>query len=181
MSFKQWDFKDEQGVRPVAFTSFQSLNVTVEGDALEFPIEQGSFATYNKVSAPREFELILAVQAKTAAELNEAITSLDRYKREPLKVFITTPEQFYGPLTVVRYSYSRDAGTAVGTLYLSITVREIVEVSTQVFTTRNPTSRRRQDTGKTQGEDGDGKYRPVLKQIGDWGRKILKRTPEPEQ
>lgn len=173
MTFNAWDFRDEEGVRPVEFTGFMSLNVNVEGDALEFPIEQGSFATYNKVSSPREFELVLAVQAVSPSTLNEAIVSLDRYKTEPRKVFITTPEQYYGPLTVVRYSYSREVESAIGNLYLSITAREIIEVATQVFTTRNPTSRPRQNTGKTQPGDENGPYKPVLKKIGDWSRRVF--------
>lgn len=149
-----WTITDENGSNIIAFTSFLDIDVRNDGQALSYPIEEGGFVNYNKVQSPLDIRVTLATQG-TDIDFDAVITSLDRYQMDPEKVFVTTPDTYYGPMTVEGYSYRRKRESGAYLLIVELYLLEVREVQTQVGTTvisrpKNPTSASKVNTGKTQ-------------------------------
>ena len=176
---ERWTITTEDGAEAIDFTSFIDIDVQDEGQALTYPVEEGGFANYNKVMSPNVIRVTISKQGQNP-EFESIIKKLEEYQTQPIKLFITTPSYFYGPVTLETYSNTRKQDSGAGQLTVECTFVEVREVKTQVTTTvvtrpKNATSSNKNNNGKTQTEgeetaDGKKKRRSVLKQIGDYGR-----------
>lgn len=153
----EWTILDEGGATAVTFTSFVDIDLRNEGQALSYPIEEGSFANYNKVDAPLGIRVTLAVQG-TDSDFEYILAKLDEYKREAVKLSVSTPARLYESMTLETYSYKRSREAGAGMLTVELSLVEVREVATQVTPTvitkpKNPTSSGKANTGKTQTTD----------------------------
>lgn len=154
---EQWTIIDEEGGTAIQFTSFIDIDVRNEGTALSYPVEEGGFANYNKVQSPLDIRVTLSTQG-TDSDFEYILDKLDEYQNDPVKLFISTPSAYYGPMTLEAYSNKRTRESGAGQLTVELNFIEVREVQTQVSTTvisrpRNPTSSDKTNTGKTQGEN----------------------------
>ena len=154
---EQWTIVDEEGTTAVTFTSFIDIDVRNEGQVLSYPIEEGGFANYNKVQSPLDIHVTLATQG-TDVEFEHILNKLNEYQAEAVKLFVSTPSAYYGPVTLESYSNKRTRESGAGQLTVELVFVEIREVQTQVTTRvitkpKNPTSSSKTNTGKTQTEE----------------------------
>lgn len=153
---EQWTILTEDGASAITFTSFVDIDLRNEGQTLTYPIEEGGFMNYNKVQSPLDIRVTLAVQG-TNADFEPILQTLDEYQAEAIKLFVSTPSAYYGPVTLEAYSNKRTRESGAGQLTVELNFVEVREVQTQVSTTvitkpKNPTSADRTNTGKTQPE-----------------------------
>lgn len=153
----EWTLLDEGGGTAVTFTSFIDIDLRNEGQALSYPIEEGSFANYNKVDTPLDIRVTLATQGNNS-DFEYILAKLDEYKREAVKLSVSTPSRLYESMTLETYSYKRSRDAGAGMLTVELALIEVREVETQVTTTvitrpKNPTSSGKTNTGKTQTTD----------------------------
>jgi hypothetical protein len=175
MTPRQWTILDEGGGTAVNFTSFIEIDYGNGGKALEYPIEEGSFADYNKVQDSKEIRVTLATQG-TDAEFNDILAKLEDYQSKAVKLSIATPSDFYEGYTLENLSYVRAVDRNANMLTVELVFKEVREVKTQVTTgaitkPKNPTSSKKVDTGKTQTQGpeevgGGEKRKSIAKQIG---------------
>lgn len=113
--------------------SFEFLK---EARVADFPIEAGSFASYNKVEMPANPVVSIAVsgsvddRAQFLEAVDKACKSTDLYN-------ILTPEVTYINYSLERYVYQRRANNGATLLIVDISVKEIREVSA-TFATVTP-------------------------------------------
>ncbi|MDL2315517.1 hypothetical protein LJC59_00340 [Desulfovibrio sp. OttesenSCG-928-A18] len=153
---QEWTLLDEGGGTAVVFTSFIGMDLRSDGNALTYPVEQGSFADYNKVDSPQEIKVTLGLQG-AEADFEAALAKLDEYQKEAVKLAVATPARHYDSMTLEGYAYSRSQERNAGMLAVELTLVEVREVETQVTTTvvtkpKNPTSASKENTGKAQPE-----------------------------
>jgi hypothetical protein len=154
MTPRQWAILDEKGGAALSFTSFIDLDYKNEGKALEYPIEEGSFASYNKTRNSMELRATVAREG-TDADFNDLLSKLEDYQKKAVKLSIATPSDFYEGFTLEGLTYKRTVENNAHMLTVELIFKEVREVRTQVTTgvvtkPRNPTSASKQDTGKTQ-------------------------------
>lgn len=164
-----WNIVTEAGTTAITFTSFLAFSSSQEGQVVSYPVERGSFATYNKVQSPGSFTVSLGQQGD-AIELQTTLTELQALKDNPTLVHIICPERQYGPVSLESFNYSRTLDSGAGMLIVELTFIEVLEVETQVSVTisgpRNPTSVGNVNTGKT----GPDESKSLAQTIGDWIR-----------
>ncbi len=108
----------------------EGVDYSKETKVSSFPIEQGSFASYNKVETPASPVVTLCFSgsdANRAAFINTidtACKSTDLYS-------IATPEVTYINYSIVRYGYSRRNANNAYMYTVEIGLEEIREVSAQ--------------------------------------------------
>lgn len=147
--------------KQLAFDGLISFEITADAEAPSQPIEEGSFATYNKVKTPREITTQIA-RMGTETEMEEMITQLERWRTGATRVNFLTPEIEYPDFTLTSYNYTRTVQQGEGVIIFDLTLQEINSVQTNVTTTvitkpRNPTSASNKDMGL-------GKTRPPTDQ-----------------
>lgn len=152
----------ESGSVAVQFSRVMELEMTAEGRVISTPIEQGSFASYNKVESPANIRATLAVEGELA-NLQSVVDTLFELKKNTTKVNFVTPIREYDDFTVEKLSYQQAAEKGVNVLYVDINLVEIKEVEAQYTDTqapkpitqkaaKNPADTSTKDTGKQQAQ-----------------------------
>ena len=154
----QYQLFAEIGGDSLSFDSVIQMSHSNTGKALSNPIEEGSFASYNKVQDPTKTQVTLAVQGLPSTQ-DAILQKLDEWQSEAIKITFTTPAASYDSRTLEGYDYSRTVTNGANMLIIQLRLVEVREVSTQVSTNvitpqqaKNPTSASKQDVGKAQTE-----------------------------
>ena len=119
--------KDGRAV--IVFTSMLDLSVTSDSTLPEEPIEQGSFATYNRTLYSDWLEVKLAIEGDNA-ELQRAQDTLKALKSGTDIFSLVTPDYEHKNLTLEGYDYTRDTTASNGILIVTLRLKEIREVET---------------------------------------------------
>lgn len=123
------------GAGPILSTS--SLEYDKETIVSDFPIEEGSFANYNKVERPGSPKVVLVLsgsKSDTTAFLNAinaACTDTELYS-------VVTPEVVYYNYSVSRYNYRRTSTQGASMVTVEISLIEIRQVSAQFSSVQTP-------------------------------------------
>ena len=119
--------KDGRAV--IVFTSMLDLSVTSDSTLPEEPIEQGSFATYNRTLYSDRLEVKLAIEGDRA-DLQRAQDTLKALKSGTDIFSLVTPDYEHKNLTLEGYDYTRDTTASNGILIVTLRLKEIREVET---------------------------------------------------
>jgi hypothetical protein len=131
-----------------------------------YPVEQGSFASYNKVAMPFETRLRFS-KGGNAVERQLFIESIAAVI-DSIRLFnVVTPEKIYTNCNFIRQQYDRKADSA-GLISVDVWLEEVRETAPAAFTnTKNPT-----DQSTTQGGLTQAFPRPAAlpSMVPPWGR-----------
>jgi hypothetical protein len=129
--------------------STASVEYHKEARVSDFPVEQGSFASYNKVETGANPVVVLCLSGSDSDRttffntLETAVKSTDLYS-------IITPEITYIDYTLERYNYSRKNDRGATLITVEIALKQIRQVSAQYS---NSTINAPQDPGATPSVD----------------------------
>lgn len=158
------------------FDALIQFEVRAEGMVVSAPVEQGSFASYNKVDSPNYIEVQLAKQG-TDDVLQASLKTLDELQTTASKVNFVTPVAEYENYTLESYDFSMSQRDGLGVLYIRLHLVEIREVAPQYTDSKaistenakNPADASTTDRGKTQAKtpttSESSKYSSVLSKI----------------
>lgn len=149
-----WTILDEQSLPVVTFTSFISLDSDSSSKITNYTSEKGTFSSYNKIVAPDELAVTLAINGN-AAEIQDAIAILDTLRKEPQKVSIVSPYKEYKWFSLESYSYSFNQSQGVNLLIAAMNFKQVNEVEA-IYTNsikypKNPSAASAVNGGKKQG------------------------------
>lgn len=120
-------------VQDLKFDSVETTDYTSDAQVSTMPIEAGSFASYNKVRAPRRVQLRL-LKTETLFEGAGGISLLISYLQQMLETpslaFIKTPWEIYEGYSLTAFSYSRNAREGFAMLVADCTFEEVRQVQT---------------------------------------------------
>lgn len=129
-SFAQvWGVFDAQGNQVLTPDTFLALEYTNSRRISNFPVEQGSFASYNKVNDPFSGTVRMAVGGTLSAreqflqDLQVLSDSLDLYT-------LVTPEASYPNVNMERFDYRRETTNGAGVIVASCHFVEIRQAQT---------------------------------------------------
>lgn len=149
-----WTLRNARtGRNAVTFTSFIGAEITDEGKVVSGPVEEGSFASYNKTDSPLDVKVTLGMQGDNAT-LQEAIDALEQLRFSTDLVNLVTPVVEYEDLNLEKFSYSLKREDGRGCLYVDLHLVEIIEVEAQYTNARLAPQ---QNRGKVQAKDAGKK------------------------
>lgn len=145
---ERWALVDTKtGSDLVRFTSFLSCDVRNESTVVSSQVEEGSFASYNKVDSPLEVNVRLGIQGNDS-ELKDALDTLDSLRKSTKLINLVMPSAEYRDLNLEVFNYTIKTETGRGVLFVDLTLKEIRQVETQYSNEKIP---EKKTTGKTQG------------------------------
>lgn len=134
-----WSIVDDGGNPIINFKSLLKAEYKSSGKAVFEPIEQNSFATYNKVTEPMEYYFEVALQGAstlpgfTNNNFAEALTKLEELKLGTETFSFVTPFKYYYNLTLTGYSTSFETSSSMIVIGLQcIEVKEVQQGYTNV-------------------------------------------------
>ncbi len=118
----------------VDFSSMLEFSAETSTQLPSEAIEQGSFATYNRVIEP---VVIRAKLATTGAsdKLQSKLNELKQMATGAKKITVVTPEQKYPNMMLESFDYRRDNNSGVGLLTVELRLKEVREVASAKTTT----------------------------------------------
>lgn len=146
---------DLWGVGSTASTG--AINYSKETKVSDFPIEEGSFASYNKVETPGAPVVTLCFSGNESTR-KQFLNNIDAACKSTDLYSVVTPEVQYVGYSVERYGYQRRAASGMTLLVVEITLKEIRQVSAQyakatnaqLGVAKNPDAEPNLDNGKVQ-------------------------------
>lgn len=159
----QWSLNNASGERVVQFTSFLSMDLRDEYTVVTGPVEEGSFASYNKVASPLEIDVSLGIEGDDAT-LDAALEALNQLTASTEILSLVTPESEYQNMNLESLSYRRRREDGLGVLWLDLKLIEVRQVKAQYTNVRVGERKQR---GKVQGKPVDArKEKDVLTMLG---------------
>ncbi len=129
----RWGLFNADGSAAITADSCIAVDFRKEYRIADFPIEQGGFASYNKVATPFEPRLVFAKGGTTAersaflAQIDAAIAALTLYN-------VITPDVTYPNVNVTHYTYRRTSQSGVSLLTVDVWCQEIRLVTSGALT-----------------------------------------------
>lgn len=137
-----WTLATEDGGDAISFDVFCEMECKGENQVAHEPLEQGSFASYNKQASPLEIRVVLAMTGDPASQ-QEALDRIDELCEGTELVSLITPQQEYQSLNLESYSYRRNETSGASMLTVELALVEIrqVESAATTMATQSPTSK----------------------------------------
>lgn len=139
-------------------SSTASLEYSKETRVADFPIESGSFSSYDKVELSSSPTVVLCLSG-SENDRRVFLDSIDSASKSTDLYSIVTPEVTYINYNIERYRYSRLSSNGATLLKVEITLKEIRQVSaiftqsstnTAIDKPKDPSATPQVDTGKVQ-------------------------------
>jgi len=136
-----------------------SLDYSKETRVSDFPIERGSFASYNKVETPAN-PLVTMSMSGNEADRKKFLDAIDAACKSTDLYSVVTPEVTYIDYSIERYNYQRRNNRGANMLVVEISLKEIRQVSAQytvsnkgnIDSPKQPSATPQVDTGKVQAQ-----------------------------
>lgn len=109
----------------ISFKTLLKAEYKSSGAVVFEPIEQNSFATYNKTTEPREFYFEVALQAPNN-DFSAAISKLEELKKGTELFHFVTPFTEFESLTLEGYSITFETFTSM--MVIELQCKEVIEV-----------------------------------------------------
>ena len=154
---RTWTLLTEHGTDALTFDAMLSVDISAENRVVHEPVENGSFASYNKAASPTQLRVTLA-RSGTDYDQQAVLDTLDRLCGGTDLVTLVTPAQEYAGYNLESYSYNRTDRGGAQLLVVELSLIEIRQVTSQACASarltpaqvKNASDASIANTGKTQ-------------------------------
>ena len=134
--FGDWDIYDSKtNQKIVTFDSFLGYDYSNDFSIMNHPIENGSFANYNRVANPASVNVYLA-KSGFPYEIRSVLDVLEQYKDSINLVDVVTPYRTYTKYNIKSVHYALRENNAINLLVVDLGLEEILEVELGYKTTQ---------------------------------------------
>ncbi|TNH43747.1 MULTISPECIES: phage baseplate protein [Photorhabdus] len=184
-----WGIFNQYGVPLLLADNVISLQYQNQFRVMSAPIENGSFASYNKVSDPYKVTVQLSKGSGGTLERGAFLSQIEILAKSTLKFHVVTPEFVYTNAAIVGYDMAREAKDGATLIKVNLHLEEIREIKVKYDEekVKNPEDTKKKDTGdQTQKVESQVQKAPdnrselqkikedgVAKWATDWGAKFF--------
>lgn len=129
----QWGIYDEDGFKTFDVDSCNAVDYSNKVTVSKFPVEDGAFISFNKVSSPYDAKVKVVVTgqdriAQFLSDIEDELSSTHLYN-------VVTPEKTYTKATIDKYNYKREHKGGQHILIVTIDLVQVRVVSPQYTNT----------------------------------------------
>lgn len=135
----QWDIFDADGKRLIEFDTFFSVEAMSDAQVTQAPVEEGSFASYNKQVAPTRSTVVLGYTGSSLVR-SAIIKKCEALIAGTDLVSIVTPDRTLLDMSLVSMDYSYRTDRGIDRLIVSLTFEEVRQVAAEYTSTSTSTS-----------------------------------------
>ena len=128
-------FETGSTTRAIELSSVVEVDLSADSRVSDYPIQTGSFVSYNKVANPN-FITLRVTKDGSESSRSELLQWLDANKKDVTLFDILTPESRYSSMTLVSYRISRSARSGAAMLTVDTLWQEVRQIEAQYSTTR---------------------------------------------
>lgn len=129
----QWGVFDESGIVMLQPDTIAAVEYKGDYEIANHPVEEGGFASYNKVAKPFEISVQMTCSGKDSSR-EAFLTELEIMRSSLILYTVVTPDKSYGSMNLVHYDYKRSSQSGVSLLTVNCRFQEVRETATTSFT-----------------------------------------------
>lgn len=163
---QQWGiFLD--GVPVLSYDNQVNFGYSQDWKISTYPVEQGSFQTYDKIQLPSEIRCRFSAGA-SVTNRQEMLDSIDAVMNTTDLYDVVTPEEVYLGYNFMHRDYDRQA-ERVGLIEIDVTLMEVLETATAQFQdTLDPTTSGQVGLGNVSADPTPGGTQTAILDQGGW-------------
>lgn len=144
----QWGVFDKTGKVVLQPDAIISVEYKGDEEIANHPVEQGGFASYNKVSKPSEISIVMTYSGNGALSRGDFLADLESLKFNLDLLDIVTADNTYENYNLVHFDYKRSAQNGVSLITVNCRFQEVRETATIEYTeTKQPDGQATQGGG----------------------------------
>lgn len=147
-----WGIFNQNGIPLLLVDNVVSLKYENKSQISNAPLEQGSFASYNKVAEPFSTSVMMTKASGGVMERGAFLGLLEAFAQSTDLYMVITPEAIYPNCNIVGYDYARQASDGARMIKVNVQLQEIRQVKVSYIKTQNPQSQAPQDVGRVQAQ-----------------------------
>lgn len=146
---KVWGIVNEFGIPIVLADTVLGMNYDAGSSISKYPVEQGSFASFNKVNNPSMATVQMAKGSGGVLERGLFLAQLEGLLKSTLSFHIITPEYVYLNYQIVGINHARTAQDGATMITVNLDLEEVLEakVDYSVEEVKNPSDSKTIDGG----------------------------------
>jgi hypothetical protein len=173
---EQWSIVDSYGTVITTFDSFVEIEAVNPTTVSNFPVQSGSFASYNKVNLPKPITVVL-VKGGSAQEMAKFITIINMVTNSTYLYTVITPTATYNNMNIELSGYRQTAEEGSHLIRAELRMIEVREVlakytQTELKNAKTPQSKPVENGGGQQAVT-ETKGASLLKQGADFAKKAF--------
>jgi hypothetical protein len=134
----QWAIVDSTGDAALSPDSVVELEYRGEMRICSHPVEQGSFASYNKIAVPFDVRVVLSCNGNGPMSRDQFLSAIETMRESTDLVSIVTPDDVYQNCNLVHVDYRRDARQGVSLILVQLWFQEVRQGSSTTTSTAQP-------------------------------------------
>ena len=152
---KNWGIVNEFGIPIVLADSVLGLSYDAGNTISNLPIEQGSFASYNKVNAPSIATVQLAKSSGGDLQRGLFLAQIETLMKSTLKFNVISPEYIYLGYSIIGMSYVREQSDGATLIKVNVELQEVREAKIEYSyeEVKQPSDAEPKDGGAKQASD----------------------------
>lgn len=130
----QWGvFSASGGAAKLVPDTIASIEFKGDSDIANHPVEQGGFASYNKVAKPFEVSVVMTCSGGGQQSRSDFLSAL-KDMRDNLELYdVVTPDGVHTSCNLVHYDYKRSSQNGVTMITANCRFQEVRETAVTVF------------------------------------------------
>lgn len=169
-----WGVFGQNGIPLLLADNVTSLKHENTSKVSSVPVEQGSFASYNKVDDPYTVTVQMTKGSGGVFQRGAFLGLLEALAKSSDLYMVITPEAVYPNCAIVGYDYAREALDGARLLVVNIHLAEVRQVKIEYTKTKPDGAQAQKDAGKQQAKDAS-KNKSLLKSATEKGSELLNK------
>lgn len=150
-----WGIFNQNGMPLLLVDNVVSVKYENKSQISTAPLEQGSFAAYNKVAEPYSVNVMMTKASGGVMERGAFLGLLESFAQSTDLFMVITPEAIYPNCNIVGYDYARQAADGARMIKANVQLQEIRQIEVAYAKTKMPQSQAQKDGGKVQAQNTD--------------------------
>lgn len=128
-----WALLDKNGKPVITPDSVVSFEYRGENKISSYPVEQGSFASYNKVAFPYDIRMMVSCGGQGSTSRDTFLQVLELMRQSTDLYDLATPDFLYQNVNLTRFDYRRQATNGVTLLLVDLQFEEVRVTATATY------------------------------------------------
>ena len=144
----QWGFVFNNGLVPLTPDSFIEFEYREERKIPNYPVEGGSFASYNKVALPFDVRVTVSCNGNGSMTKENFLNTIEELINSLDLINVVTPNKTYNNCNLIHVDYRREARQGVSLIVAQLWFQEVRISQTGTVTTTSPSAAPVQNVGQ---------------------------------
>jgi hypothetical protein len=134
----QWQITDSNGAELLTPDSVIDFEYRNENKISNYPVEEGSFASYNKIATPFDARVTLACNGNGGMTREQFLGTVKALLDSLTLITIVTPDATYQNCNLVHFDYRRESRQGISLVVAQLWFQEVRTVSAGTTSTAQP-------------------------------------------